>query len=58
MGAACATIYANLVMLDWEEANLFTSAYNKYIKYYSQYLDDIYILWDGGIEVLTNFWIF
>ena len=55
MGTRAAPNYANLFMGDFEEKFVYRSKWNKYLKYYGRYIDDIFIVWSGSAMELTNF---
>ncbi|XP_043913221.1 THO complex subunit 2-like [Protopterus annectens] len=55
MGAVCAPIFANLVMLEWESEHLFKSEYYQHIVHYTRFLDDLFVLWDGPIDKISDF---
>ncbi|XP_043944884.1 uncharacterized protein LOC122816198 [Protopterus annectens] len=55
MGASCAPVFANLVMLEWESQYVFPSEYYKYMVYYTRYLDDLFILWNGPVDLISSF---
>ncbi|XP_043922303.1 uncharacterized protein LOC122797847 [Protopterus annectens] len=55
MGAACAPIYANLVLLDWEEEFVLNSEWMEHISCYVRYLDDLFLLWKGDTMLLSKY---
>ncbi|XP_043944858.1 extracellular calcium-sensing receptor-like [Protopterus annectens] len=56
MGSPCGTSLANTVMAYWEDQYLFKNAeWAPYIKYYTRFLDDIFILFEGDKNIGVKF---
>ena len=55
MGSSLAPNYANLFLGYLEENNILNTHYQKFIKFYLRFLDDILILWKGSRPTLTAF---
>uniref|UniRef100_A0A8C5N067 Reverse transcriptase domain-containing protein n=1 Tax=Leptobrachium leishanense TaxID=445787 RepID=A0A8C5N067_9ANUR len=53
MGTRFAPSYANLFMAFWEES--FLSNYRSNLVCYKRYIDDIFLIWKGGINTLQSF---
>ena len=56
MGSPSACAYACLFMGKFEHDHVFNNnTYRQYIKHFSRYIDDIYMIWSGEIETLRDF---
>lgn len=56
MGANLAPSYANLAMGLWESQSIWhNNPYSKYLTFYSRYVDDIIIIWDGSSDSIQDF---
>uniref|UniRef100_A0A8C5QJ44 Reverse transcriptase domain-containing protein n=1 Tax=Leptobrachium leishanense TaxID=445787 RepID=A0A8C5QJ44_9ANUR len=53
MGTRFAPSYANLFMAHWEES--FLSLYPENLVCYKRYIDDIFLIWKGGENLLREF---
>ncbi|KAM9311570.1 uncharacterized protein PAF06_009397 [Gastrophryne carolinensis] len=59
MGSNVAPSYANLYMSNYETKYVYTSTdYHSHVLLWLRYLDDIFILWQGTAEALSNFHLY
>lgn len=56
MGANFAPSFANLAMGLWESQYIWhNNPFQKHLIFYSRYIDDIIIIWDGPGDIITEF---
>ena len=55
MGTKMAPPYATLFLGKLEEETILIEPFSKYILEYVRFLDDIFIVWKGSLELLKNF---
>lgn len=55
MGSPLSPILAEIYMNEFENNYLNSSKYKNYIKHWVRYVDDILIIWEGGMEYIEDF---
>ena len=54
MGTICAPAYVNIFLTEFEEKDVYPPIKNLSMLYL-QYIDDIFMIWKGNDDDLTNF---
>lgn len=58
MGTRAAPNYANLFMGWFEDKHIYQTEWNKHIRYYGRFIDDIMLIWKGTENELKEFLIY